>query len=344
MKDVSVALVGFGNVGRAFATLIEQKKERLLTEHDLNITITGIATRSRGMAINPAGIDPLAAVNRVTSGDSLDTLSTVKVPGSIEEFIQSCPADVLMENIPVNYLTGKPGVDYMRLALKRGMHGITANKTTLVHGYTEFKQLEKETSCQFRYESTVLDGTPVFSLFRDLLPLIEINSISGILNATSNYVLGKMEEGCSYEDAVKQTQEMGIAETDPSGDLEGWDAAVKLAALVTVIYDYPITPMQVKRQGITHVTPQMIDDARQRGERWKMVCEAHRSDGGVSASVALQCVPPSSLLYTINEGTTYLQFETDTLPVLGITEAGEASADTTAYGLLTDLIEIMKGS
>ena len=153
-----------------------------------------------------------------------------------------------------------------------------------------------------------------------------------------------MEEGCSYEDAVKQTQEMGIAETDPSGDLEGWDAAVKLAALVTVIYDYPIIPTQVNRQGITHVTPQMIDDAWQRGERLKLVCEAHRSDGGIIATVGLQCVPPSSLLYTINEGTTYLQFETDTLPVLGITEAGEASAHTTAYGLLTDLIEIMKGS
>ena len=344
MKDVSVALVGFGNVGRAFAALIERKRERLITEHGLNITITGIATRSRGMAINPNGIDPLAAVNTVTAGGTLDALSTVKVPGSIEEFILSCPADVLLENIPVNYLTGKPGVDYMRLALKRGIHGITANKTTLVHGYTEFKQLEKEKGCKFRYESTVLDGTPVFSLFRDLLPVTEINSISGVLNATSNYVLGKMEEGCSYEEAVKQTQDIGIAETDPSGDLDGWDAAVKLAALVTVLFDHPIIPIQVNRQGITHVTPQMINEAQLRGERWKLVCEAHRSDGEVSASVGLQCVPPSSLLYVINGGTTYLQFETDTLPVLGITEAGEASAHTTAYGLLTDLIEIMKGS
>ena len=102
--------------------------------------------------------------------------------------------------------------------------------------------------------------------------------------------------------------------------------------------------MKVNRQGITHVTPEMINEALQRGERLKLVCEAHRCDDGVSVNVGLQSIPPSSLLYVINGGTTYLQFETDTLPVLGLTEAGDASAHTTAYGLLTDLLDIMKES
>src|SRR5690606_29242503 len=169
----------------------------------------------------------------VESGGRLDVLSALPAPGDALEFIRACPADVLFENTPVNHLTGQPAAGYLRAALENGMHAVTANKGPVVHAYAELTALAERAGRRFLFESAVMDGAPIFSLFRGPLPAAELVGFHGILNSCTNLLLGLLEQGKPFADAVKYAQSIGIAETDPSADIDGWDAAIKVAALST---------------------------------------------------------------------------------------------------------------
>ncbi|MEN4043026.1 MAG: homoserine dehydrogenase [Anaerolineaceae bacterium] len=341
MPHLNVALVGFGNVGRALVRLLAAKRPVLEAQYGITFTITGIATGRHGMAINPAGIDLERVLELVSSGQSLDALSTQPVSPSVLDFIRACPANVLFENTPVNHLTGQPAVDHLRAALEQGMHAITANKGAVVHAYRELRDLAQRQGRRFFFESTVMDGAPIFSLFRGPLPAVELRAFHGILNSCTNLLLERMESGQSFDAAVAYAQSIGIAETDPSADIDGWDAAIKVAALATVLMGIPLKPQEVDRQGIRGITPSMIAAARQAGERWKLVCRAVRKHGKVTAQVAPQRVSPLSPLYSITGTSSYVQFEMDVLPGLGIVESNPGP-ETTAYGLLADFINAVR--
>ena len=187
-----------------------------------------------------------------------------------------------------------------------------------------------------------MDGAPIFSLFRGSLPAVRLTGFKGILNSTTNLILERMENGESLEDAIRYTQSAGLTETDPSADVDGWDAAIKVAALATVLMDHPLKPEQVQPQGIRCISPLMMDEARAAGERWKLVCQASLVNGELHASVAPQRVKPSSVLYAIGGSSSYCEFQTDTLPGLGIIET-DPGPITTAYGLLADFINLARG-
>jgi homoserine dehydrogenase len=178
----------------------------------------------------------------------------------------------------------------------------------------------------------------VFSVFRECLPAASLQSFRGIINSTTNIILTRMEQGESFEQAVKHCQELGIAETDPSNDVDGWDAAVKVAALVTVLMDTPCKPAQVERTGIRGLTPAMIAAATREGRRWKLVASAERTEGGVRMRVAPELVEPSSSLYGMNGGAAGLQLRTDVLGDLTISESDReglpAGPAPTAYAML----------
>jgi homoserine dehydrogenase len=249
---------------------------------------------------------------------------------------------VLFENSPVNYGSGQPALDTLRIAIGRGMHGITANKGPVVHGYQELLDLAKSKGCRFLFESTVMDGAPIFSLFRASLPAVDLLAFEGILNSCTNLILGRMADGETFDQAVSHAQSIGIAETDPSGDIDGWDASIKVAALITVLMGIPFKPQNVIRQGIRSITPEMVQEARISGERWKLVCRAERKGDQVEARVGPERVSPASPLYTIEGTSSYCQFKLDTLPGLGIVESNPGP-DTTAFGLLADFINAARG-
>ncbi|MCC6146021.1 MAG: homoserine dehydrogenase [Anaerolineaceae bacterium] len=341
MREHKLALVGFGNVGQALARLLERKRETLARDFGISFKITGIATGRHGMAIDPDGLDVPAALALMKNGGSLKTLSAAPAPGSVMEFIQNCPADALFENSPVNVESGQPAVDHLKAALERGMHAITANKGPVVHAYKELTELAAAKQRRFLFESTVMDGAPIFSLFRGALPAAELRGFKGILNSCTNLLLGLMEEGRSFDEAVRYAQSIGIAETDPSADIDGWDASIKAAALITVMMGISFKPQQVDRQGIRVVTPQMIKEAQQAGERWKLVCTARRDGDKVMARVAPERIPPGSPLFSINGTSSYVQFEMDVLPGLGVVES-DPSPETTAYGLLADWLNAVR--
>jgi len=341
MKDVSIALVGFGNVGRAFARLLLRKQNELEAQFGWRGRVTGIATGRHGLAMNTAGLDLERALALVESGQSVEMLSSGRPPASVEDMLRSCRADAMLENTPVNVESGEPAVSHLRLALELGMHAITANKGPVVHSYQSLTDLARRQGKRFLFESTVMDGAPIFSLFRATLPAANLSGFTGILNSCTNLILGRMENDETFEEAVMFAQSIGIAETDPSGDTEGWDAAIKVAALTTVLMGIPLKPQQVDRVGISAITPGMIDEARQAGERWKLVCRAQRDGDRVSASVGPERVGPSSPLYSIEGTSSYVQFATDVLPGLGVVE-GNPGPETTAYGLLADLINALR--
>jgi homoserine dehydrogenase len=335
-----LALMGFGNVGQAFVRLLERKKDLLLKEHDLNFYVTGIATGRHGMAINPQGINIQRALELIFEGSHLGVISKHLVTDPLE-FIRTCSADVLFENTPVNYSDGQPAVDYLRTALQAGMHVITANKGPVVHAYQELTRLAKKVGRKFFFESAVMDGAPIFSLFRESLPAADLHGFNGILNSTTNLILSRMEYGESFEQAVAYAQSIGIAETDPAGDIDGWDAAVKVAALVTVLMDTPLKPAQVTRTGIRNLSQEDVYQAARQGKRWKLVCSARREGRIVHAQVKPELVSSESPLFGVNGTSSLVTFETDVLPQLSIVE-GNPGPETTAYGLLADLINVTR--
>jgi homoserine dehydrogenase len=334
--ELRLAFLGFGNVGRALARLLEAKRARLESVHGLRTRVVAIATGRHGAIAHPEGIDALQAAEVAEAGRSISGLGTSAPPDGLA-FIQSLDADLLLESIPVNYQTGQPALSCLEAALGRGLHVVSANKGPVVHGYRRLTNLARQHGVRYLFESAVMDGAPIFSLWRETLPAAELTSFRGILNSTTNLILTRMEAGEDYDQALGYAQFIGIAETDPSGDVLGWDAAVKVAALVTVLMDTPLTPDRVERRGIDGLTQDDIRLAARDGQRWKLVCTAQRTGAGVSARVHPEKVDPSDPLYTVEGTSSAVTFTTDVLPSLTITE-GDPGPVTTAYGMLADLL------
>jgi Homoserine dehydrogenase len=341
----NLALIGFGNVARALARLLLRKQDLLKSQYDITFSFTGISTGRHGFAVNPYGIDIQKALELVESRNSISALSTFQVGDSLA-VIKNSQADVMFENSPVNTQTGQPALDHIRTALELGMHAITANKGPLVHGYRELTALAKSKEKTFGFESTVLGGSPVFSVFRETFPLAELSSFKGILNATTNIILSRMENGESYDDAVKYCQSVGVAETDPTNDVDGWDAAIKVAALITVLMDAPFTPQQVNPTGIRGITREMITKAKAEGKRYKLVCSVEKTGDQINAHVSPQLIDSSSPLFGMMNSSTGVSFRTDVLPDYSITvserEGMAGGPIETAYGLFADLVNIAR--
>jgi homoserine dehydrogenase len=330
---VKLVFVGFGNVGKALARLLLQKRGELFDRYSLQFIVTGIASGKHGMAIDPNGID----LERALDTPNLSLLAQKPVPVDVFDFIQKSEGDVLFENTPVNYQDGQPAVDHLRAALERNMHAVTANKGPVVHAYEQLTRLANSKGRKFYFESAVMDGAPIFSLFRETLPAAQLRSFRGILNSTTNMILTLMEKGESFESAVAYCQEIGIAETDPSGDIDGWDASVKVAALANVLMGTSLKPADITRQGIRDITLSSIERAKQEGKRWKLVCSARKTDRGVLGKVSPELVGIDSALYGVERTTSIIQFDTDVLGLLSVVEM-DPGPHTTAYGLLADFI------
>jgi homoserine dehydrogenase len=336
MRELRLAFLGFGNVGKALARLFIKKQDELRGRHHLVFKVTGISTGKHGNAINLSGLD----LESCLAAEDISQFSKRSIENT-QEFIEHCAADVLFESIPVDYLTGQPAVSYLTTALEMGMAAITANKGPVVHAHRELADLAHRMGTKFFFEATVMDGAPIFSLFRESLPGANLLSFKGILNSTTNMILTRMEAGESFDQAVAHCQQIGIAETDPSGDIDGWDAAVKVAALATVLMNTPLKPAEVDRAGIRYIDRLAIENARLEGKRWKLVCTAQRASGGIQARVAPEMVGLDSPLYNVNGTDSIVQFETDVLGLLSVVESNPGP-DTTAYGLFADFLNAVR--
>jgi len=337
-----LAFLGFGNVMRALAELLLRKEATLRDEYGLTFRVTGIATRSRGMAINPAGLDLSDALRIVSLGEPIDRMHRGDPLADTLDFIRQCPADLVMEATVLNPQTGQPATDFVRAALTTGRHVVTANKGPIAFAYRELRALAKEKGVGLFFESTVMDGAPVLAVAREGLVGSTVQRVRGILNSTTNYILGAMEQGTPFDEAVAEMQRRGLAETDPSNDLEGWDAAVKIVVLANVMMGADLRPSDVDRTGIVGITPEETQAALADQQRIKLLCEAVREGDTVKASVWPTRLPLSDPLAQVDRTSSAVTIVTDTLHSLTIVE-GDTDPTTTAYGMLADMINIARG-
>jgi homoserine dehydrogenase len=318
-------------VNRALVRLL-QRKEPELRERDIAYRITGVASRRLGWLADAKGMD----VSSLGNGHIPDSQIS-KSPANVREWLREAQADVLFEATSLDPHTGQPAIDHIRAALEMGAHAVTANKGPIVHAYDELRSLAAAKGRRFLFESTVMDGAPIFSLFRDSLPAVHLRGFRGILNSTTNVILSSMEEGLDFGAALRRAQEVGVAETDPSHDIDGWDAAVKVAALVTVLMGVPIRLDQIKREGIGGLSGEVVRAARAAGKPYKLVCRVQRTKEGVAASVRPEQLTLSDPLAWVAGTSSVVYFETDIFPGLAITETNPG-VETTAYGMLADFI------
>lgn len=311
-------------------------KDRILQkEFEIAWKLTGVASRRIGWIADPNGIDPVAALDH-----RWPQPKDGRRPANVREWLGAAQADVLLEASSLERRTGQPAIDHIRAALETGAHAISANKGPVVHAYRELRDLAAACQREFFFESSVMDGTPIFSMFSHSLPVVELRGFRGILNSTTNVVLTEMEKGAPLESAVKRAQEIGVAETDPSDDLDGWDAAVKVAALAIVLMGADIKLSDVQREGIRSLTPEMVQAARSEGMRYKLICTAERTPQRVRASVRPEKLPASDPLAQLEGTTSAVRFDMDVFG-LSIIEH-KPGVIATAYGLLADFIRAVK--
>jgi len=334
IRPHNLCFLGFGNVNRTLVRLLADRTTELRERYGIPFRITGICSRRLGWIADPDGLDPEACVERPPStakGGESELRS-----GAVRDWLAAARADVLFEATSLNVKDGQPAVDHIRAALEHGAHAITANKGPIVHAYRELRDLARSRGKKFLFESTVMDGVPIFSLFEQM-PAIHLQSFHGILNSTTNVILSEMEQGLDFDEALKKAQSLGIAETDATHDIDGWDATVKTAALITVLMDVPVRLEEIEREGIRDLTPQALRNAKRDGWPFKLVCRAQRTGHGVKASVRPEKILSTQPMARITGTSSYVYFETDIFPGLAITEENPGLY-ATAYGLLADFV------
>ena len=334
-----VIMLGFGTVGQGFAQILIEKKEMLKTKYDVEIDIVGVSAKQDGSIANENGLNP-SVLNRIMKKNkSLD-----EYPGGVPglpplEMIKSFDADILIEATPTNLKCGQPAADYCKAAFEKGMHVVTTNKGPAVLHYSDLFRCAKSNNLFFGIEGTVMSGTPVLSTVTKSLAGCDITGFRGILNGTTNYILTEMESGKNYPDVLELAQQLGYAETDPAGDVEGWDAAAKVAILTKVIFDSEFKFENIVCQGITQVTLDDIIQANKEGFRYKLIGEATLQNGKIHAAVQLEKLPTSDPLAHVTGTTNAITLQTDLLGPVTITGAG-AGCKETGFALLSDILAV----
>ncbi len=193
---------------------------------------------------------------------------------------------------------------------------------------------------QFLYETTVMDGTPIFNLVKYTLPGCRVESFKGILNSTTNFVIEEMEKGNSYDEAIKEAQRRGFAEANPELDIEGWDAAAKTTALANVLMDADLTPLDIQREGIENIEMEDIEKALKDNKKIKLLCEGYRENGKVYGRVKPTLVDKSDLFATVDATSSVLSITTDLMGEVVILERNP-EIQQTAYGIYSDLLTLL---
>ncbi len=335
-----VGLCGLGAVGRAFLGLLLRMQGRLAREERLRIRITGISSRSRGSHIRPFGFVPRDLLRLPWKRSHVASTETVPPRNDPRlEWIRRLPADVLVEVTPLAPRTGQPALTYLETALARGLHVVTANKGPIAWGFARLRRAAARTGARIYHEGTALDGLPVFSLRGEALAGCRILSFRGILNSTTQYLLQAVERGKSASSAIADMQRRGICEADPRLDLEGWDAAIKVAVLGNALLGGPLRPDRVKRRGIERLSESSIRRAAAEGTPWRLVAEGGRKSGGVWGRVAPQRLRPDDPLAHLHGTTNALTLVTDPLGEITLIEV-EPDLRQTAAAVLMDLVRL----
>jgi homoserine dehydrogenase len=334
-----LVLVGFGRVAQNLAKILIEKRTRLKRQFDFDYKVVAVVDTIKGSAMRQSGLHLERLLSLAQERGSIKDYPEGTTGLSAIETIARTDSDVLVEATWTNLEDGEPGLSHIRKALSKGLHVVTTNKGPIALAYHGLAALARRRRCHLRFEGTVLSGTPAISLGTEALAGSTINSIRGILNGTTNYILDEMAAGRTYTQALKTAQELGYAEADPSSDLEAWDSAAKITILVNVLMGGRIKPTDVRRQGITGITPEDIGDARTKGERIRLVANAYRDKDRIRAQVIPERLEESDLLSHVSGVLNAMILSTDVQPEVAVVGPG-AGGESAGYALLSDLLAL----
>jgi homoserine dehydrogenase len=294
---------------------------------DFPFLVTGIHTLHHGTAISPTGLPEAPDFGPRAA--------------SIDEFFDAAAADAAVELTTLNPFTGEPAIAHIRAAFARGMHVVSANKGPIAHAYATLRNEAAAAGVRFRFESAVMDGAPVFNLWKECMPAVQVHGFTGVLNSTSKVVIETMERGGSFENGLSAARGMGITEADGSYDVEGWDSAAKTAALANVLMDARTTPQQVSRRGIARLTPERVRAIAAQGKTVRLISRAHGAKGAISLRVRAEVMDRCDILAATPGTTNLILFHTDLMGTFG-TVSIKPQVEQTAYGVFSDLVNLLR--
>ncbi|MEO6797638.1 MAG: homoserine dehydrogenase [Candidatus Dormibacter sp.] len=324
MRDVRLALLGFGHVGQAFARLLLLKAWLLRERQGLNPLLTAVITGRHGWAVDERGLQ----LSALLSGPGLANRGAPPAIGTL-------PADVLIELTPVSPRDGEPALGYLRDGLAAGMDVITANKGAIAHGFHALSALAEQHGRRLRFEATVADDLPVFNLMRSALPTAKVGLVRGILNSTTNYLLSQAARGVPWDEALAEAQRRGIAERDPSHDLDGWDAALKATIIANVVMGIELTVSDVVRQPVTAETGERARAAAAKGLRLRALAAI----GPFGTRWAPVELGPEDPFFAVDGFSMAIELDTDVAGRLALA-LHDPGVEQTAFAILADLIDV----
>jgi homoserine dehydrogenase len=336
---MKIALIGFGTVGQGLAEILRDKGAELAEKYDFRADIVAVATQRRGSLYHPDGLDVNDLLAAIGKGhlDNYPDLPDLSRNWDTLTLIQQSNADVMVETTHTNLQTGQPALDYCFAALDNGKHVVLANKGPVAVAYADLKERARQADKRLLFEGTVMAGTPSIRLAQDALAGCTISSARGILNGTTNYILTQMENGMSYSDALTQAQQLGYAEADPAGDVDGWDAAGKVIILAAALFNKKLTLADMSVSGISAITAEDVAEAKAAGEKWKLIAQITPDN----ASVEAMRIPMSNPLAAVSGATNAITYSTDLLGDVTLVGAGAGRLQT-GFALLSDLLDIAR--
>ncbi len=342
--EYKIGLIGCGTVGQGFLNILRAKSAYLREKFDFEAIVVAISDKLKGSLLIPKGIDLDRLLHLLDKGQKIDDYLEREANEAEEmeplKMIEKSGADIIAELTYTDIKTAEPATSYIKKALQTAKHVVTSNKGPVALYYQDLKKIAESNNRFFKFEGTVMSGTPVFNLFENALAGNEINEIRGILNGTTNFILSKMEEeDMGYEDALRLAQKLGYAEADPTADVEGYDALAKIVILSNVLLEANVKPSDVKREGISTISRENVKEALASGKRYKLIASAKKEEGQIKASVSPQQLPLSDPLAGIMGANNALTFDLDLLGEITIQGPGAGKIET-GYSILTDMLSI----
>ncbi len=340
-KVIKLGLIGFGNVGQELARILLEKQEAWLRDYDLSFIVVAVSTLSKGSLFNETGIDLKRALTDLGEEGLFNRHNPDLASLNPLELTRLDVVDVVIEISTLNITSGQPATNHLVSALQNGKDIITANKGPIAFHYHELKTLASSLNKSLFFEGIVMDGTPVFNLIRENLMGCTVKSFRGILNSTTNYILTEMAAGIKYEQALSKARNLGFVESDPTMDIDGWDAAAKVAALMNVLFDARITPQQVERTGIANIREEDLRKTESEGQTIRLICEGHRDGNTLRGKVSPLAISLHNSLALIRGTSSALTLDTDLAGEITIISHNPQIRQT-AYALISDLFSLVR--
>jgi len=338
MRQIHLAIVGLGNVGRRLLELIELKRETLRARYDREFVIVGVCD-STGGAADAAGLQiaKILELKRAKRGlASYFPDARAETPPC--DWARTVAADLLVELTPTNLKDGEPGLSVIRDALARKIPVVTANKGPLVLAYPELAALARANRVPLLHSATVTGGLPTLNIGARDLGVATIERVEGVVNGTTNYILSRMAQGQTYTEALKHAQDIGMAEADPTLDVDGWDAASKLVIIANAVLHRPTTLKDVTVEGIRKITPDDLRAAEEHRQTIKLIARAERVGRNYNLSVKPTWLDKTHPLARLGAGMMGIIYETDINGTI-FASIEEEDPYPTAAAVLRDLVQ-----